>query len=363
MNKRKLLVILLVLLGSGVGLFFLIRSHRIPAAEQAPTQVAQSDDGKLVAQVETAPIERKSISEKLTAYGSVVAQPGKTHFVAISFESRVQHILVSPGQLVKQGDTLLEVQGSPASLLQLHQAEATAQEAHKELDQAKKRFEMKLATNQELNQAQKAASDSDLQLQSLQSQGVAADNKIRSDITGIVAKVDVEDGQVASGGSPLVELIATGDIEIKLGVEPEDVAKLRPSQRVGISLVNNPAASEIEGTVRLVTQRVNPADRLVDVFVSVPQETKLLLAAYVRGEIIVASREALVVPRDAVLPEDGSHTLYIVQDHRAVKKTVKVGLQTDSQVEVIDPELRDGDQVVTVGNRELADQMEVKALR
>jgi membrane fusion protein (multidrug efflux system) len=363
MNTRRLLVILLALLGSGAGLFFLNRSHRTSAAEQGQTQGAESDDGKPVAQVEIVPIERKSISEKLTAYGSVVAQPGKTHFVAISFESRVQHILVSPGQVVKQGDTLMEVQGSPASLLQLHQAEATAQEAHKDLDQARKRFDMKLATNQELNQAQKAAADAELQLESLKTQGVAADNKIRSDITGIVAKVDVEDGQVASAGSPLVEVIATGDIEIKLGVEPEDVTKLRAGQRVGISLVNDPATSEIEGTVRLVTQRVNSPDRLVDVFVSVPQGTKLLLAAYVRGEIIVASRETLVVPRDAVLPDDGSHTLYLVQDHRALKKTVEIGLQTDSQVEVIDPELRDGDQVVTVGNRELADQMQVKVIR
>jgi membrane fusion protein (multidrug efflux system) len=355
-----LLIVLLVLLCSGIGLFLLLRSHRTIAPEQAPPRSTEGDETKPVAQVEVVPIQRKSISEKLTAYGSVVAQPGKTHFVAISFESRVQHILVSPGQLVKQGDTLLEVQGSPTSLLQLHQAEGTAQEANKELDQAKKRFEMKLATNQELNQAQKAAYDADLQLESLKTQGVAADNKIRSDITGIVAKVDVEDGQVASAGSPLIELIATGDIEIKLGVEPEDVSKLQLGQRVGISLVNDPAASEIEGTVRLVTQRVNPADRLVDVFVSVPPGTKLLLAAYVRGEIIIASRETLVVPRDAVLPEDGSHTLYIVQDHRAMKKTVEVGLQTDSQVEVIDPELRDGDQVVTVGNRELADEMQVK---
>jgi membrane fusion protein, multidrug efflux system len=361
MNMRRLSVILLILLGSGVGLFFLLRSHRTSAAEA--TQGAESDDRKAVAQVEIVPIERKSISENLTAYGSVVAQPGKTHFVAISYESRVQHILVSPGQPVKQGDTLLEVQGSPASLLQLHQAEGTAQEAQKELDQAKKRFEMKLATNQELNQAQKAAADANLQLESLKAQGVAADNKIRSDITGIVAKVDVEDGQVAGAGSPLVELIAMGDIEIKLGVEPEDVAKLQAGQRVGISLVNNPATSEIEGTVRLVTQRVNSPDRMVDVFVSVPQGTNLLLAAYVRGEIIVASRETLVVPRDAVLPEDGSHTLYIVRDNRASKKTVKVGLQTDSQIEVIDPELRDGDQVVTVGNRELADEMQVKVLR
>src|SRR5260370_42016783 len=115
--------------------------------------------------------------------------------------------------------------------------------------------------------------------------GVDAENKIRSDITAIVAKVDVEDGQVASAGSPLVELIATGDIEIKLGVEPEDVAKLRVGQRVGISLVNNPATSEIEGTVRLVTQRVNPADRLFDGCVSVPQGTQLLLAACVPRDV------------------------------------------------------------------------------
>jgi membrane fusion protein, multidrug efflux system len=348
----RLLVLLSVLVGSGTGVCFLLRSHRIFVPQQASSQSAASDETKPVAQVKIVPIERKSISERLTAYGSVVAQPGKTHFVAISFESRVQHILISPGQLVKQGDILLEVQGSPTSLLQLHQAECTAEKAHKELDQAKKRFDMKLATNQELNQAQKAAADADLQLESLKSQGVAADNNIRSDITGIAVKVDVEDGQVASAGSPLVELVATGDREIKLGVEPEDVEQLQLGQRVGIYLVNNPPASEIEGAVRLVTQRVNPVDRLVDVFVSISPGTELLLAAYVRGEIIVASRETLVVPRDAVLPEDGSHTLYIVQNHRAMKKTVGIGLQTDSEVEVISPELRNGDQIVTVGNQD-----------
>jgi RND family efflux transporter MFP subunit len=264
---------------------------------------------------------------------------------------------------VKPGDTLLEVQGSPASLLQLHQAEGAAQQAHRELSQAEKRFDLKLATNLELDQAQKAVSDADLQLESLKSQGVAADEQIRSDIMGIVAKVDVEDGQLASGGSPLVEIIATGDIEIKLGVEQEDVAKLLRGQRVGISLVNNPAAPEIEGTVRSVTHRVNSADRLVDVFVSIPQGTMLLLAAYVRGEIIVALRETLVVPRDAVLPEDSSYTLYVVRDHHAMKRKIQVGLQTDALVEVIDPELREGDLVVTVGNRELADEMLVKILR
>ena len=356
---RVLLVILLLLLPASIGVFFLFGNHRAIAVAEGSAKDAEDVAPTPVAQVQTVPIERKSISEKLTTYGSVVAQPGKTHFVALSFESRVQHILVSPGQLVNKGEPLLEVRGTPASLLLLHQAESAAQETHKELEEAKKRFALKLATNVELDQAQKAASDADLQLESLRGQGVTAINQIRSDITGIVAKVDVEDGQVASAGSPLVELIAMGDIEIKLGAEPEDIAKLQPGQPVGISLVNDPAAPKVEGTIRLVTQRVNPADRLVDVFVSIPTGTSLVLAAYVRGEITVVSRKTCVVPREAVIPKDGIYTMYVVQRNRALKIAVKLGIQTDSEVEIFSPDLHEGERVVTVGNSELTDGMEV----
>ncbi|PYL88571.1 MAG: hypothetical protein DMF14_16225 [Verrucomicrobia bacterium] len=51
-----------------------------------------------VPQVQVAKVERKSIIEKVIVYGSVVAQPGKTHSVSIAFETRVRHVLVAPGQ-------------------------------------------------------------------------------------------------------------------------------------------------------------------------------------------------------------------------------------------------------------------------
>ena len=53
-----------------------------------------------VAQVQVAKVERKTITEKVIAYGSVVAQPGKTHSISVAFETRVRHILVAPGQFV-----------------------------------------------------------------------------------------------------------------------------------------------------------------------------------------------------------------------------------------------------------------------
>jgi membrane fusion protein, multidrug efflux system len=360
MTRRIVLLVFLILPAVSVGLVFLVRSHFATAGEKGPDTDAESGASNPVAQVQIVPIERKSISEKLTSYGSVVAQPGKTHFIAISFESRVRHVLVTAGQLVSKGDALIDVQGSPASLLQLHQAESAAQEANKELGQAKERFALKLATNQELNQAEKAAADAELQLESLHGQGITDGNELRSDITGIVAKVDVEDGQIASAGSPLVELVAANDIEVKLGAEPEDVSRLQPGQKAAICLVNNPAALRIEGKIRLVAQRVNPTDRLVDIFVSVPPGSNLLLGSYVRGEIMVASQEGLVVPREAVLPEDGTYTLYVVREKHAEKRQIRVGLQSDSEVEIFGAGLRKGDQIATVGNSELADGMAVR---
>jgi membrane fusion protein, multidrug efflux system len=360
MTKKSFVILILILLTGGIVGYCLSKNTAKNASESGEAKGTAAEESKPVAQVETAAVEHKSISQTLTAYGGVVAAPGKTHFIAVSFESRVKHVLVSAGQVVNKGDALLELEGTAASLLQLQQAESTDEEAHKELEQTKRRFDMKLATNQELNQAQKAAADADLLLNSLRQQGVGSAGRIHSDTGGVVAKVDVEDGQVAASGTPLIEIVASEDIEVKLGTEPEDVAKIAPGQKVGISLVNDPGSPAIEGTVCLVTQRVNPADRLVDVFVSLSPGTRLLLAAYVRGEIAIASRETLVVPREAVLPNESDFTLYLVHDDRAVEKRVKLGLETASEVEVIDSSLKEGDRVVTVGNRELSDGMEIK---
>jgi multidrug efflux pump subunit AcrA (membrane-fusion protein) len=64
----------------------------------------ESKESGAIAQVQVAKVERKSITEKITVYGSVIAQPGKTHSVSVAFETRVQHILVAPGQFVREDD-------------------------------------------------------------------------------------------------------------------------------------------------------------------------------------------------------------------------------------------------------------------
>jgi membrane fusion protein, multidrug efflux system len=314
-----------------------------------------------VAQVQVAKVERKTITEKVVVYGSVVAQPGKTHSVSIAFETRVRHILVAPGQFVRENDPLIEIELSPGAQVQFQQAKNAAEAARKEFKQTQERFNLKLATNQDLSAAEKTARDAEAQLTALQRAGAGGDNRIHSDISGVIAKVDAQDGQIVPPGGPLVEIVAENEIEVKLGVEAEDLSAAQEGAPITIVAMNDPTAAKVEGTVRLVTRRIDPTTRLVDVYVALPEGTKLLLDGYVRGEIERTEKNALVVPRSAVLPnESREFEVFAVASNRATKHTVKIGAENPNEIQVIADDLHEGDPVVTVGNYELEDGMAVE---
>src|SRR5712671_7565915 len=155
-----------------------------------------------IPEVQVAKVERKTITEKVIVYGSVVAQPGKTHSVSIAFETRVRHILVAPGQFVQENDPLIEAELSPAAQVQFQQAKNAAEAARKELKQTQDRFNLKLATNQDLSAEEIPARAAEVQLTALQRAGAGGDNGVRSDMSGIIAKVDAQDGQLVAPGGP-----------------------------------------------------------------------------------------------------------------------------------------------------------------
>ena len=351
MNRRRIIVVAIALI-IFAALVWIVERFGVGKEVKA---------GGPVAQVQVAKVERKTITEKVVAYGSVIAQPGKTHSVSVAFETRVRHILVAPGQFVQENDPLTEIEPSPAAQLQFQQAKNAADAARKELKQTQERFNLRLATNQDLSAAEKTARDAEAQLTALQRAGAGGDNRIHADMAGVIAKVDVQNGQIVAPGSPLVEIVAENEIEVKLGVEPEDLSAAQEGAPITIFPVNDPTAREVEGSIRLVTRRVDPATRLVDVYVALPEATKLLLDSYVRGEIQRTEKDALVVPRSAALPnESREYEVFTVANNRAVKHSVKIGAETPREVQLIAEDLREGDPVVTVGNHELEDGMAVE---
>ncbi len=303
-------------------------------------------------------VRRSQIQETITVYGTVVAQPGETRIVSVPFESRVGRLFVTAGEQVKPGTPLVEIGPSAASRLQLQQAHDAESTAQKELQQVQEEFDQRLATNSQLLAAKQAFQAAHLTLQNLEQQGVGRTTTLTAQSNGIIRQLSVQEGQIAAAGAPLVENALQNRIEVKLGIEPEDVPYVHDGATVELRPVHTDAKA-ISGRVRLITQQVNPATRLVDVFVALPPNSGLMLEGYVRGEMVTASKLTLVVPREAVLPEQKGYSLFTVENNMAVKHVVHVGLENSKEVEIEGDGLTEGMPVVLSGNYELTSGMAV----
>ncbi|WP_297056844.1 efflux RND transporter periplasmic adaptor subunit [Thermosulfurimonas sp.] len=355
-NKKRLAILILVpLIGA---IFWHLTGYSSPGSKN-DNRYPQTFFKKTVA-VKVARVRKGKIFETEVAYGTVIPAPGAVEIISIPFESQVRHIFVSEGEEISPGTPLLELAPSPDSLLKLEVAQTAYKMAKKKLTQVKKKKALKLATNQELLQAEQAFQEARLRLESLKKRGLGKTKTLKASQDGIVGKVYVQEGAIVPAGGPLLEIVTGGALEVRLGVEPEDVSRLKPGEKVRLFPVNRPAKSAIEGIIRAVSRSVNPSTRLVNVFVVPVSHKDLLLNEYVRGEIIVAAKEALLVPRSAVLPEGDHYVLFTIKDGRARKHTVKIGLETESQVEVISQDLHPGDLVVILGNYELEDGIAVR---
>ena len=315
----------------------------------------------IVAQVQTAPIREGVMTQYITSYGSVIPAPGALRTVSVPFESQVVRIMVSNGQKVSRGNNLLEIKPSPDTRLQLEQARQDLETAGQTLKDMEGRFALKLATNDQLLKARLNLRQAQLRVESMKKRGIGSPRTLAAPVSGLIKKVFVQEGAIVGAGQPLAEIVGQDRLEVRLGVEPDDLAQVKERQPVAITRVNVPALAPITGHIRKVSYGVNPGTRLVDVFVSLPSTADFLLGESVAGKIAVASARGLIVPRSAVLPAgEGAYSLFTIKNGRAVKHLVQVNLQNDREVEFLDGGLRAGEPVVVLGNYELKNGMAVK---
>jgi RND family efflux transporter MFP subunit len=357
------MVLVLIALAAGGGFWFGRSHHADPAAESdhEPGTTQAADEEKPVATVSVAPLKRGTIVATINAYGSVTAQSGDVRVISVPFESRIVRELVTPGQPVAAGAELVQLTASPDALIALEEAKQALAAAEQELARVKQRFADRLATNTELAAADQTYQSARLKLNSLTQRGVGTEQTLKAESAGIVGKVDVQEGQIVPAGGALVEIASGNRIEVDLGVEPGDAATLKAGEPVKLRPVGQSDREPLAGAIRVIGQRVDPATRLISVRITPPADAHLMLETFVTGEIERSAADALIVPRDAVLADEGEHVVFTVKDNHAVKHKVKVGLENSRQTQVIAEDLKEGDPIVVLGNYELEDGVEVKA--
>jgi RND family efflux transporter MFP subunit len=349
---KKILILLLVVSLVAGGWFFF--KHRAgPTAEATPEKPA--------AKVGTAVLKAQEIAQALEAFGVVIAAPSADRMITAPYDCIVRKLNVSPGSAIGAGDVIMELDPSADAKLAFDSARSVLALATKALAATQERYDLKLATSQDLLAAQQTADDAKLKFASLEARGLGGDGNITALAGGVVSRLEIAAGAQVLTGAPLITVAAVSQLEVRLGVEAGELADVAAGQSVELASANRAEAEKVLSNVRAVGGALDPITGAAEVFVPVPGGAPLLLGEHVRASIVQEKKEnALVVPRSAVLPDDDKQIMFTVKDGKAVKHEVKIGITADALVEVTGEGLKEGDVVVTLGNYELEDGMAIQ---
>lgn len=166
-NKLSPILASLALIGLVAG-GYLLSGHKGSNKLDYTLQVPDgADKTPPSAEVETVAAREGTVSDRLPAYGSVIPAPGARRIVSVPFECQTLHIFVNEGQKVSRGDLLIEIQPSPATMLQFEQANDAFKLEQQDFKQMERRFNLQLATNEQLLQARQKLEVAQTKLENL----------------------------------------------------------------------------------------------------------------------------------------------------------------------------------------------------
>jgi len=147
---------------------------------------------------------------------------------------------------------------------------------------------------------------------------------ITAPVGGLVLQRGVQPGQIAGGGTtPWFSIARDGLVELDAEVNEADLAGIRAGQAAQVSL---PGGQSVAGVVRLVSPRVDSANRLGKVRVRLPVRSDLRPGGFGRATFGASGASVTAVPEAAIRYEaDGLFLMTVDSNNRAHQVKVKVG--------------------------------------
>ncbi len=172
---------------------------------------------------------------------------------------------------------------------------------------------------------------------------------IRSPVAGVLIARSVEVGDVVQPGKVLMTLSPKGSTQIVIAVDEKNLHLIALGQKALVSADAYPQ-QKFNAELVYINPGVNAQTGAVDVKLDVPLAPEVLRQDMtVSVDIEVARRpQALLLSSAAVHDADtGAPWVLRVEDGRAVKVPVHVGLRAGGQVEILDG-LHEGDRVLPI---------------
>lgn len=281
---------------------------------------------------------------------------------------KVIHIAAEVDDHLRAGGLIANVE-SEIQKISLEQAHAQTDAARANSDKAQldlKRISSLYAQNavseSQIESAKLASKSALAQLRAAQAAEKLAqkhfdDTELRASIAGRLARRYVTIGKMVTPGMKVATVVDDDRLKLDVGISERDVASVRKGDHVQITSDAVPGIV-FHGVVRSVALKADPVTRSFEVEIEFPNDGKRSMKSgmFTRAVISTSVKDnAVVVPAGAVIEEEGAgFAVFVVRDHRAARRSVVVGLRTDSLVAIASG-LVPGDTVVTLARQGLRD--------
>ena len=338
------------------------------------TPISQAPE--VVRDVKLVDVQRKTVPDYVDAVGTVRAQ--QTSQLSAQVVGAIVSLRALEGQRVRKGEVLIVLDDAQqrAALQRASAAVSSAQQdiaagdadyalAHSTLGRYQSLYEKKSVSPHEMDEVQareKSASARRVQAQAGITQARALEQqartglgytRIRAPFDGVVTAKHVDLGTLASPGVPLLTLEDTHRFRLEASVDEGDIRliKLGATALVAVDAIG----TELQGKIVQVAPAADPASRSFVVKLELPSDSRLRSGFFGRVRFPRGERDAIMVPRTALLDHGQLHGVYVVgADGQIGLRYVTLGKPDGGNIEILSGVSNGERLVASPGGRDLA---------
>lgn len=357
---------------------------------EAPKSTAATNK---VRNVRVALAEVRPMERVVTVTGLLLADEAAT--LSVKIGGRLKTLSVDIGSVVKRGDVIAQVeprdyelrlqqasaalsqaratvglplegtddQFDPQKTSSVKEAKAVLNEAARNRDRVLKLSEQGVLSSSELDTVEaahtvalnrmEAAGEEARTRQAVLAQRRAefdiarqqlADSSLRSPFDGAIQSRLANVGEFLPAGSPVVRLVKTDPLRLRLEVSERDAASVQLNQRVRLTAEGD--TNIYSGTLTRVSPAIDEQTRMLLVEADVRNDGSLRPGLFSRAKIVTReNEEGIAVPEHALIVFAGIEKVVVVQEGKALEKIVSSGRRGPGWIEIV-AGLKAGESVV-----------------
>lgn len=271
----------------------------------------------------------------------------------------VRRVLVEEGEQVRQGQVMIELVDDE---LRLNEAEAKLayQKLENQLKRKEELFNRQLLAKEEYEDLKINVEQSKIRWERARLTLDYA--RVRAPVSGVISKRSVKLGDRIGASTKLYEMVNLSRLIAYVHVPGQGMQNLAVGQPALVTTDFLPG-TKFQGKILRISPVVDPGSGTFKVTLELKSKNRLLRPGmFVNAHIVTATHpQAVLIPKRAVVYDDGLPHVFVVSDSTANKVRFEMGFDDTEFVEVL-AGVKKGDQIVVVGQNGLKSKAKVRII-